>query len=173
MIPLGNSLNAETDQTGFCRMYMIRIKTDPTSPVLIAPCGINCRLCRAYIRDKNACPGCRGEDTFKSKSCVMCKIRNCEKLVTGGMKYCFDCDEFPCGRLTHLDKRYRARYGTSPIDNLTSIREIGIRNFVENENKKWICPECGAMLCMHQPQCLSCGYMWLKKIDTKQFRSGK
>jgi hypothetical protein len=46
------------------------------------------------------------------------------------------------------------------IDNLTSIQENGILHFVEDENRKWTCPACGAMICMHKPQCLACGYVW-------------
>ena len=141
---------------------MLITKTNSTSPMLIAPCGINCRLCRAYVRDKKACQGCRGENTFKSNACATCLIKNCEKMVKGKFEYCFECDEFPCARLTHLDKRYRTKYGTSAIENLINIKKFGIRNFVKNENKKWTCPECGAMICMHKPLCLSCGYVWLK-----------
>jgi hypothetical protein len=143
-------------------MAMIRTIPNSTDPTLIAPCGINCRLCRAYTREKNVCPGCRGDDTLKMKSCLNCKIKNCDNLVKGQFEYCFDCDEFPCARLSHLDKRYRTRYGLSVLDNLMSIQEFGIIDFVKNENEKWACPECGTMLCMHKPECLSCGYVWLK-----------
>jgi hypothetical protein len=143
-------------------MAMILRITNSTDPILIAPCGINCRLCRAYTRDKNVCPGCHGDDALKMKSCLNCKIKNCDNLVKGQFEYCFDCGEYPCARLSHLDKRYRTRYGTSVLDNLLSIKNFGITDFVKNENKKWACPECGSMLCMHQPQCLSCGYVWLK-----------
>jgi hypothetical protein len=136
------------------------LKTIPTNPTLIAPCGINCRLCRAYSRDRKPCPGCRGDDTLKSNSCVTCRIKNCEKMINGKIEYCFKCDEFPCARLTHLDKRYRIKYGTNLIDNLESIKKSGITHFVKNENKKWTCPECGSMICMHKPQCLSCGHVW-------------
>jgi hypothetical protein len=139
---------------------MLRTNPNTTRPNLIAPCGINCRLCMAYIRDKNACPGCRGDDTTKSKSCVLCKIKNCEKIASGQSKYCFDCNDFPCARLVHLDKRYRTRYATSPIENLIYIKENGIKKFTGNENKKWACPACGSMLCMHRPQCPTCGYTW-------------
>jgi hypothetical protein len=140
-------------------------KTNSTSPFLMAPCGINCRLCRAYARDKKACPGCRGDNTLKPKTRVTCKIKTCEKRLREKIEYCFDCDEFPCALLTHLDKRYRTNYGTSPIDNLTSIKKIGFSKFIRNENKKWTCPQCEAMLYMHEPQCLSCGYVWLKQKD--------
>jgi hypothetical protein len=136
--------------------------TDPTNEFLIAPCGINCRLCYAYSREKNVCPGCRGDDAFKMKSCLMCKIKNCAKRVSGGFIYCFECETYPCELIKHLDKRYRTKYGTSPIANLHVILESGIQQHVENENKKWICPQCGAMLCMHKAQCLECGYGWME-----------
>ena len=32
------------------------------STSLIAPCGMNCRLCLGQIREKNTCPGCRSVD---------------------------------------------------------------------------------------------------------------
>jgi hypothetical protein len=139
---------------------MIRAISNSTNPSLIAPCGINCRICRAFTRDKKSCPGCRGDDILKSSSCVTCKIKNCEKIITGGIEYCFKCGEFPCTRLTHLDKRYRTKYGTSMIENLANINKIGIIDFVKSENEKWACPVCGVMICMHKPQCLLCGYMW-------------
>ena len=125
---------------------------------LIAPCGMNCRLCRAYVRDKKACPGCRGGDSFKSKSCIACRIRNCEKIVNGNVKYCFNCDGFPCARLKHLDQRYRTRYGMSMIDNLENIRKFGIRHFIRNEKQKWTCPECGGIICVHKENCIFCGH---------------
>jgi hypothetical protein len=137
-------------------------KTNLTNPTLIAPCGIDCRLCRAYTREKKPCPGCRADNTLKPKFCVTCRIKNCEKLAAEKMEYCFTCTAFPCARLVHLDKRYKTKYGTTVIGNLLSIKETGITNFIENENKKWACPECGTMLCMHSPHCISCGYLWHK-----------
>ena len=138
---------------------MLASKPNLNNANLIAPCGINCRLCRAYMRERNPCPGCRAGNAFKSKSCFQCSV-HCERLAAGRLKYCFKCDEFPCQRLAHLDKRYRARYATSPIENLKRIKANGIRKFVQNENEKWACPECGAMLCMHDPECPSCGHAW-------------
>jgi hypothetical protein len=141
---------------------MINTKTNSTRPELIAPCGIDCRLCRAFTRDKKACPGCRSDAPWKANACITCRIKNCEKRINGKFEYCFECDEFPCARMIHLDKRYRTKYETSPIDNLASIQKNGINNFIGNENIKWACPECGAMMCMHKPQCLACGYVWRK-----------
>lgn len=35
---------------------------------LIAPCGMNCGTCIAYLRDKNKCPGCRITSSGKAIS---------------------------------------------------------------------------------------------------------
>jgi len=137
-----------------------RSTTNATLPALIAPCGMNCRLCLAYVRDKNTCPGCRGDDTFKKKSCVRCRIKNCDKMVQSGGKYCFGCGSFPCARLRQLDKRYRTKYGMGMIANLENIKKKGIREFIRNEKERWTCPACGGTLCVHRPQCPSCLHKW-------------
>jgi hypothetical protein len=136
------------------------IHTNLMHTTLIAPCGMNCRLCHAYIRDRKVCPGCRGDDSCKAKSCVACRIKNCAKIVEAGFDFCFRCDSFPCDRLKHLDKRYRTKYGMSMIDNLENIRQSGVSLFVENETQRWACPACGEFICVHKPQCLACGHTW-------------
>lgn len=127
-----------------------------TNSTLIAPCGINCGVCRAHMRERNPCPGCRADDAGKPKTRVLCRIKTCEKRGVGE-KYCFSCDEFPCQTLRHMDGRYRASYGMSVIDNLLTIKTSGIRKFVTSENRKWICSACGETLCVHEPQCPMCG----------------
>ncbi len=139
---------------------MSTVTSNPARLKLIAPCGLNCGVCRAHLRVNKPCPGCRGDDTGKPKTCVQCKIKTCERLARGTARYCFGCDIFPCATLARLDKRYRTRYGTSAMDNLLSIQKIGVRKFVESETRKWTCPECGGTLCMHEPQCPACGYAW-------------
>lgn len=145
---------------------MIKAHSKTTTTIhsdLIAPCGMNCRLCWGYIREKNTCPGCRNignKESQKSKYRTRCVIRNCEKLAEGNWRFCsVDCSSYPCARLRNLDKRYRTRYGMSMIENLNMIHKEGIRKFIRNEKLKWICPECGHMLCVHRPACLTCGYI--------------
>jgi hypothetical protein len=130
---------------------------------LIAPCGMNCYLCRAYRPNKKyikPCPGCRIDYDQKSRYCVTCRIKNCDKIVQGGIKFCFSCESYPCALLRHLDKRYRTKYEMSMIDNLESIKKVGIRHFVQTEKDKWKCSNCGETICVHKPQCLSCGHVW-------------
>jgi hypothetical protein len=127
-------------------------------PLIIAPCGINCSLCRAYIRDRLPCPGCRGDDTNKSKSCIDCVMKNCPELDAGNFQFCYSCARYPCPRLQHLDTRYRTRYGLSVIANLDRIRDAGVEFFLSEEATRWTCPECGSRLCMHKPNCPNCGF---------------
>jgi len=133
---------------------------------LIAPCGMNCGICRAYLRNKYkvglkrvlvGCPGCRGTNTGKPRYCIGCKIKNCRNFLKDGAKYCFECNIFPCARVKHLDKRYRTRYFMSMIENLEYIREHGVRIFLKNEDAKWACPKCGDTICVHDGFCIGCG----------------
>ena len=124
---------------------------------LIAPCGMNCGICMAYLREKNKCPGCRTIDINQPVTRAKCRIKNCATFQNEKAKYCFECNEFPCDRLKHLDKRYRTRYGMSMIENLGNIKELGIRRFVRNEKVRWACSACGGTICVHKGHCYICG----------------
>jgi len=125
---------------------------------LIAPCGMNCGICLAYLREKNKCPGCRVDDKDRSNYCIKCVIKNCEILKKNNWKYCSDkCEKYPCKRLKNLDKRYRTKYGMSMLENLENIQKLGVRQFVENEKIRWTCKKCGSIICVHKDACQACG----------------
>lgn len=124
---------------------------------LIAPCGVNCGICLAYLREKKKCPGCRGSDENKSFSCINCRIKNCDELNKNNIKFCFECKKIPCTRLKNLDKRYRLKYNMSMIENLENIKKFGVRKFVNNEKIRWACPKCGETICVHRGCCYNCG----------------
>jgi hypothetical protein len=106
---------------------------------LIAPCGMNCNLCIAYLRDNNKCPGCRVDSKDKNRSCTACIIKGCDHLKNNNLKYCSNkCSQFPCKRLKGLDKRYRTKYDMSMLDNLEYIEKNGIRNFLQNKKDRWV-----------------------------------
>ena len=125
---------------------------------LIAPCGMNCGICMAYLREKNKCPGCRDDNGNLPEYCRKCIIRNCERLKENNWKFCSNkCEKFPCLKLKNLDKRYRTKYNMSEIENLEYIKKNGIRKFVRNEKMRWSCSECGGTICVHKGYCYSCG----------------
>jgi hypothetical protein len=111
---------------------------------LIAPCGMNCGVCRAFLREKNPCHGCNHAERNMPKTRMNCKMRICTER-TG--RFCCHCAQFPCERLRHMDKRYRTKYGMSEIENLEFIRKNGIRKFVVLERKRWISDK--GIFCVH------------------------
>lgn len=80
--------------------------------LLIAPCGMNCTICSAYLAaryDIKArgikmpyCAGCRPSN----RQCAFLKKR-CRTLLKGEVKYCYECRDFPCHILRQIDTRYR------------------------------------------------------------------
>ena len=123
------------------------------TPELIAPCGMTCGACLAYLRERNRCPGCKGSDKDKPITRTKCKIKTCIKMVSG---FCSDCEDFPCDRLNHLDKRYRSKYNMSMIANLKLIQANGIEQFLIHETERWKCPACGGVICIHNRICQTC-----------------
>jgi hypothetical protein len=118
---------------------------------LIAPCGMDCAICMAYLRKKNHCGGCYAPDRLCN---INCTIPACRK-VQGRCHP--DCGEFPCRRLKQLDARYRAKYHMSMLDNLEAIRKNGIRAFVKSERERWTCKACGGTIDVHHYRCSACG----------------
>ena len=123
---------------------------------LVAPCGMNCGICMAYLRERNKCPGCRGTDPNKPITRVRCKIKNCTIFRTGKAKFCFECGNFPCDNLKHLDTRYRSEYNMSMIENLVTIKKFGMRKFLKNEDIRWTCSQCEGTICVHKGVCIDC-----------------
>lgn len=132
---------------------------------LIAPCGINCEICVGYIgytmagkRRKMTCIGCRPKD----KSCAFLK-KYCEKLTKKEVDFCFECNEFPCKHIEKLDATYQKKYQMSTIKNLLFIKEKGIEEFLKQQRKKYSCPQCGSIFCVHTKICYQCGWKEKKK----------
>jgi hypothetical protein len=139
---------------------------------LVAPCGMNCGICLAYLRKKNSCPGCRGPNDKKPITRVRCKIKTCERFLTENAQFCFQCKDFPCPNLKRLDKRYRTKYNMSMIENLEQIKKRGLAKFQAIDKLKWTCSKCGSIICVHTGLCVNCGNKQ-KSADAATAFSGK
>lgn len=130
---------------------------------LIAPCGMNCALCMAHLRDKKHCPGCNASNESLPKSCVKCIIKNCEIIKNSQSKLCYECDKFPCKRLKQMDKRYRSKYHMSEIENLEFIKLKGMDAFLASEKTRWTCSQCGkGVINVHRGVCSECkAIIWI------------
>ncbi len=122
---------------------------------MIAPCGINCTVCYAHMRQKSTCGGCRSNDNL-SNACQRCIIRNCDKREGGATDFCYVCDSYPCAKLKALDKRYRTKYATDIRDIQETIRRQGMEALLEKQRAQWTCPTCGGLICMHRGACDIC-----------------
>ena len=87
----------------------------------------------------------------------------CDLLAKGSVRFCFECENFPCKRLKSLDKRYRTKYHMSMIENLNMINELGMEAFLHKEQEKWVCAECNGPICCHNGLCLNCNLDQLMK----------
>lgn len=132
---------------------------DSFSAEMIAPCGMNCKICLGYFgytatgkKRKMKCTGCKPT----VKTCAHLK-KYCKNKTIFEIDYCYECSDFPCEQLKKLDKKYRLRYSMSMIENLEYIRDKGINKFLRKQEKKYKCPECGGVICVHDRKCYSCG----------------
>jgi hypothetical protein len=137
---------------------------------LIAPCGMNCAICSGYLAWKNQtkekgvkfpyCEGCR----TRPRICAWLKKR-CDLLLNDKVEFCYECKNFPCDKLEHIDRRYRTHFKTSFLENLETIKKDGIEKLLKNQRKKWRCSGCEGMICCHNGLCFQCD---LKKLKNKK-----
>ncbi|HME55895.1 MAG TPA: DUF3795 domain-containing protein [Candidatus Lokiarchaeia archaeon] len=130
------------------------------SGALIAPCGINCGVCAAYLAYSKGmtkqsgvslCAGCR----VRNKNCTFIK-KNCSARIGKEIEYCFQDSGFPCDKLQDLDDRYRRDYGISPIENLKVMRDLGMDAFIEQQDQAFTCTNCGGTISVHNGFCYDC-----------------
>ncbi|MFX1310515.1 MAG: DUF3795 domain-containing protein [Promethearchaeota archaeon] len=149
---------------------MIEIKEE-----LLAPCGLYCGVCRIYqahrdndiefkkkilptlndygVRsvDDIACTGCLS-DGIIFHFCRTCPIKDCIKNKE--IKGCYQCDDFPCRIITNwpdpLDKKVMLRA-------IPAWRDLETEKWVQEEEKRYQCPECGEQLFHGVKKCKKCG----------------
>ncbi len=131
-------------------------------PELIAPCGMNCGICKAYLACTHGIPKKKGKVSHcascirRAKNCYI--KRGCKKLSKHQIQNCSQCDSIPCEKLVQLDKRYRERYSMSMIENLEELKKEGLEEFLKSQGVKYQCPVCGDVVCVHDGKCYSCGH---------------
>lgn len=118
---------------------------------LIAPCGMDCVICSAFLREKNRCGGCYSAHCECRRHCTIASCGQVKK------RYQHTCGAFPCRRLKQLDRRYRMKYHMSMLENLAAIQKDGIRAFVRSEHERWTCRGCGGTIDVHHHRCSCCG----------------
>jgi len=153
------------------------------NPAFVSPCGLYCGVCAIYIADRDnnqnfkerlvelykggvpgkgtlpnsenltvediKCQGCLSNDQFMH--CKQCEIRAC--TIEKGYSGCHECDEFPCQYI----EDFPMSVGKKVI--LRAIpywREHGTEKFVQDEEARYICPECGNKVFRGAVRCNKC-----------------
>ncbi len=127
---------------------------------MIAPCGLDCSICRHAQKKTDPCPGCNGPDKNKPSYCFdECGIVRCARRQENGWRFCDACPDYPCEDVMEKENRYMSKYPLkeSPLQNLQDIRSIGMKAFLLQEKEKWTCRICGSPVCVHTGICSSCG----------------
>jgi len=136
---------------------------------LLSPCGLYCGVCAVYMatRDDNQkfkerltgvynlpieevhCKGCLSDDVIVF--CRVCAIKKC--TTDRGYEGCHQCDEWPC---EHVEK-FPMPVGKKVIARaIPQWREWGTEKWVEEEEKRYICPECSYPLFRGAKRCRNC-----------------
>src|SRR3990172_9323086 len=127
---------------------------------LIAPCGMNCGICKSYLAFSRGIPAEKGKVSHcsgclpRDKNCYV--KRPCKPLSKKKIRFCFECSQMPCKNLERLDKRYQNGYAMSMVQNLKEIQTNGIEPFLKNQEAKCKCPNCGDVVSVHDGKCYSC-----------------
>jgi len=136
---------------------------------LIAQCGMNCGICKAYLAYSRGVPHKKGEVSHckgclvRNKNCAFIK-RNCEKLRKKQIRFCYECADMPCKKLAKIDENYSVRYGMSMVENQKMIQEKGMDEFLKSQAEKYRCPSCGDVVSVHDSKCYVCGYQGEKPV---------
>ena len=141
---------------------------------LLAPCGLYCGVCRVYIAHKDndiefkreilpiykaygaksvddiACDGCLSEGIV-FPYCKTCSIKDCIK--DKGIEGCRQCDEFPCDIIENWPSSAGKKVMLRVIP---TWRKLGTQKWVESEEKRYKCPECGDPLFRGIKKCRNC-----------------
>lgn len=142
----------------------------PADKRLIPPCGLYCGVCGILIahRENNLkfkerlstvygvepeeirCQGCLSDDVFKF--CRVCPIKSC--AAERGLEGCHQCGDFPCGHVSGFPLEVARKVMTRAVPRW---REVGTEKWVEEEEKRYLCPGCGYKLFRGAKRCRNCG----------------
>jgi len=155
----------------------------PVNPDFIAPCGLYCGVCAILMahRDNNQkfkerllslyqggvpgkgtlpegeklsikdikCRGCLSGEPFIF--CRQCKIKECTRAK--GISGCHQCDAFPCRDIEDFPMAVGKKVIMRTIP---YWREVGTERWVQDEEARYVCPECGQKVFRGAARCNRC-----------------
>lgn len=145
---------------------------------LVGRCGLYCGSCMIYRAYKDSeklrqliakrsrcrpedirCEGCQtaltdGWDIHDQQWGKNCEIVKC--LEAKGLKFCYECSVFPnCKRFQRIYNS-ELRHDENLIKNLERIKAGKVKEWLEEQEKKWVCQTCGKPISDYK-ECHWCG----------------
>ncbi len=134
-------------------------------------CGLYCGSCETFRawKEKDAallmkeaaesgrpiedirCDGCKSAEVIFW--CSRCRIKECAEGK--GLEFCFECRDFPCGVL--LEFEGSAEHHEGVIQELKRIREVGVDDWLREQDRRWRCPHCRDRITYYDERCRHCG----------------
>ncbi len=139
---------------------------------LAAPCGLYCGVCGIFIAHKNNdqkfkarlctvyglkledihCEGCLAEDEEKVFFyCRICPIKSCSRERK--YKGCYQCQDFPCEHIENFPMPVGKKVIMRAIP---YWRQMGTEKWIQDEEARYVCPECGHKLFRGAKKCNKC-----------------
>lgn len=126
-------------------------------------CGLYCGGCAYYQNTINGvgtpwegqnidCFGCNSGQA--TPWCTNCEIKACNERQ--GIRICLDCTSFPCEVLTGFMDDPRYPYHKDVPDNMKRLKEIGLEAWSAEQEKNWICADCGGQINWSNKECPAC-----------------
>jgi hypothetical protein len=109
--------------------------TDKNEWNFVAPCGLYCEECTAFLNSE--CGGCRSNKGLSEKYNKYCKIYQCSS--DKNLKICVECKDFPC-KFFDFFKAETLESSSWFIDvwhNMKQVREIGLTEFL-TKKRDWL-----------------------------------
>jgi hypothetical protein len=129
--------------------------------VLDAYCGVYCGACPAMLSTKagkidvdKQCYGCKSRKP--TVYCATCGIKICAQ--SKGYEFCDQCGELKtCELIQKFVSDQQYPYGQCVLKNMEMIRNEGLSNWLELQDKRWRCKNCGAVHSWYHESCPQCG----------------
>jgi hypothetical protein len=109
---------------------------------------------RGIPKEDFSCGGCKSDNIYAG--CKACDLRRCAREK--GIEHCTDCADYPCKSYRTwqtITKFLPHLHGVAA--SLKNIKVDGVNNWLNEQKKRWACPDCGTSFSWYAAACYNCG----------------
>jgi hypothetical protein len=127
--------------------------------ILHGYCGLYCGACPIMLNTmagigSEQCYGCKSEQP--TGYCAVCSIKACARRK--GPEFCNECSEYcTCKPMQKFMEDTKWPYQQGVLKNVETIRCDGLTKWIEGQDKRWRCTNCGASHSWCDETCPQCG----------------